>query len=65
MEKETMWKMLSEVEETTLYEVYSDIQGNKFFYEDGELKHTEIYCVEYSYDLSGEIIKQSYFNEHQ
>ena len=56
MEKGTMWKMLSEVEETTLYEVYSDIQGNKFFYEDGELKHTEIYNKEESYDLSGEVI---------
>ena len=62
MEKETMWKMLSEVEETTLYEVYSDIQGNKFFYEDGELKHTEIYSREESYDLSGEIIENTKTN---
>ena len=65
MEKGTMWKMLDQVEEGTHYEVYRDIQGNIFNYEDGELKHTEIYCVEYSYDLSGETIKQSYFNEHQ
>ena len=57
MEKGTMWKMLDQVEEGTHYEVYSDIQGNKFFYEDGELKHTEIYFKELSYDLSGEIIK--------
>ena len=56
MEKETMWKTLDQVEEGTHYEVYKDIQGNKFFYEDGELKHTEIYFKELSYDLSGEII---------
>ena len=56
MEKGTMWKMLDQVEEGTHYEVYRDIQGNIFNYEDGELKHTEIYCVELSYDLSGEII---------
>ena len=56
MEKETMWKTLDQVEEGTHYEVYKDIQGNKFFYEDGELKHTEIYSREESYDLSGEVI---------
>jgi len=51
-----MEKILSEVDSTTLYEVYQDNQGNKFFYEDGELKHTKIYFKELSYDLSGEII---------
>lgn len=57
-----MWKMLDQVEEDTHYEVYKDIQGNKFFYEDGELKHTEIYFKELSYDLSGEIIENTKTN---
>ena len=51
-----MEKILSEVDSTTLYEVYQDNQGNIFNYEDGELKHTKIYFKELSYDLSGEII---------
>lgn len=63
MEKKTLWKMLDQVESGIRYEVYSDIQGNKFFYEDGKLEHTEIYDKEESkkhhigiYDLSGEVI---------
>ena len=62
MEKETMWKTLDQVEEGTHYEVYRDIQGNIFNYEDGELKHTEIYFKELSYDLSGEIIENNKTN---
>jgi hypothetical protein len=62
MEKGTMWKMLDQVEEGTHYEVYRDIQGNIFNYEDGELKHTEIYFKELSYDLSGEIIENTKTN---
>ena len=54
--KQIMVKVESEIDSTTLYEVYKDTQGNKFYYEDGELKHTEIYGREESYDLSGEVI---------
>ena len=54
--KQIMVKIESETDLTTLYEVYKDTQGNKFYYEDGELKHTEIYGREESYDLSGEVI---------
>lgn len=46
----SMHMMLNHIEDGIHYEVYSDKQGNKFCYEDGELKFTEIYNEEKSYD---------------
>ena len=38
---------------TTVIEVYKDDQGNEFHYEDGELKYTNIYYEELTYDSIG------------
>ena len=38
---------------TTIIEIYKDIQGNEFHYEDGELKYTNIYFEEFTYDNVG------------
>ena len=38
---------------TTMIEVYTDNQGNEFHYEDGELKYTNIYFEEFTYDDNG------------
>jgi len=50
MKKSIMHMMLNHIEDGIHYEVHSDKQGNKFCYEDGELKFTEIYNEEKSYD---------------
>ena len=38
---------------TTIIEEYRDEQGNEFHYEDGELKYTNIYYEELTYDSIG------------
>jgi len=38
---------------TTVIEIYEDLQGNEFHYEDGELKYTNIYNEELNYDSIG------------
>ena len=75
MEKETMWKTLDQVEEGTHYEVYRDIQGNIFNYEDGDTNEmlvadllNQIYngkidedYVEFTFNDS--VIKNPYYDE--
>ena len=47
-------KKIKEYKEfTTIITIYKDEQGNEFHYEDGELKYTNIYHEELTYDSIG------------